>query len=190
MKSQAETAGHLTNSSGPHPQRGTVLRDLELTLVGGSRCLLSSLRGSTSLVMLFTGGRNLHVLFSDLESKQPALKEHNGRVLMIATAHPASDTQPASSADLFSQALDEAGTVHKALGAIDANPKPVPSIYITDRFGEVFAAFHNTDIGSLPNAQEIIRWLEFIEQQCDESSPPEWPKYLILRSTSRDCSLP
>src|SRR6185312_15513412 len=174
MKSQAETAGHLTNSSEPRPQRGTVLRDVELTLADGSLRMLSSLRRSTSLVMVFTGGRDLHALFSDLESKKSALKEHNGGVLIMATARPASDSQLASSPELFSEAIDDSNRVHKLLGATDDAGNPIPSIYITDRFGEVFAAFQNIELASLPSVEEIIRWLEFIEQQCEECSPPEW----------------
>jgi hypothetical protein len=44
------------------------------------------------------------------------------------------------------------------------------------RFGEVFAAFQGADPASLPDAQEIIRSLDFINQQCEECSPPEWPE--------------
>lgn len=176
MKSQAETAGRLTNSTGTHPQKGTVLRDVELTMADGTRCLLSSLRASTSLVVVFTAGRDLHALLSDLESSKSALKEHNGRVLIVAKPRSAPDTQMKSPGDLFLWATDDSGRVHTALGATDGCQTPVPSIYITDRFGEVFAAFQNTDLGSLPSAHEIIGWLEFIEQQCEECSPPEWPE--------------
>jgi len=61
------------------------------------------------------------------------------------------------------------------LGASDSAGNLLPTIYITDRFGEVFAAFRNPNPAALPGAEEIIRWLEFISQQCEECSPPEWP---------------
>lgn len=176
MKSQAETAGHLTNPGGAHPQKGTVLCDVDLTMADGSRCLLSSLRGSASLVMVFTAGRDLHPLLADLENKKSALIEHNARVLVISTSReqPASELRPF--AEMFLIAFDDNGQVHRTLGATDAAQSPLPSIYITDRFGEVFAAFRRLDIPSLPNAEEIMGWLEFIEQQCEECSPPEWPE--------------
>jgi len=145
-------------------------------MIDGGRSLLSSLRGSNSLVIIFTAGRDLHALLADLAKKTSALKEHNARVLVISTSReqPASEVRPFG--ETFLIAFDDNRQVHRALGATDAAQSPLPSIYITDRFGEVFAAFQSTDPQSLSNPGEIIRWLEFIEQQCEECSPPEWPE--------------
>lgn len=176
MKSQAETAGHLARGAAAHPQKGTVLRDPELLLADGTRRLLSAVRERSNLVMIFTTGRDFAGLL-DLTGKRDALNENNARVLVITPEEPSSKFQarPAQSSRLL--ALDPDGQVHRALGATDATGKPVPTIYITDRFGEVFAAFQNSNPAALPDAEEIIRWLEFINQQCEECNPPEWPEY-------------
>ncbi len=171
MKSQAETAGRLSSQS-PRPQKGTVLHDVEMGLRNGAHALLSTIRGRSNLTMIF-GGRS-EKLLRDLALKTPAIKEQNARVLVINHEQVA-DPHPAAS-DLFVVAVDPSGQVHRTLGATDAAGNPVPTIYVTDRFGEVFAVFQSTGTQSLPCADEIIRWLEFINFQCEECSPPEWPE--------------
>ena len=47
-------------------------------------------------------------------------------------------------------------------------------IYITDRFGEVFAVYRGKR-ETMPSAQEIIKWLTFINIQCPECGHPECP---------------
>lgn len=176
MKSQAETAGRLGNFIGARPQKGTVLRDLEITIADGTRRLLSSLRGSSSLVMIFAASQNLTAFLADLCSRKSALTEHNGRVLVVAENPGQFAAESNSQNDFCLLAMDAEGDLHRALGATDSAHIPIPTIYITDRFGEVFAAFQNPNPAALPDAKEIIHWLEFIERQCEECSPPEWPE--------------
>jgi hypothetical protein len=176
MKSQAETAGRLTRGSATHPQKGTVLRDPELLLADGTRRLLSALRGHSNLVMLFSAGHDVSGCVASLAGKAHALKENNGRVLVVVLEERESSSEASAAQLPQSIAIDLGGQVHRMLGATDPAGNPVPTIYITDRFGEVFAAFHGADPASLPDAQEIICWLDFINQQCEECSPPEWPE--------------
>ena len=60
-------------------------------------------------------------------------------------------------------------------GAADNDGHPATAIYITDRFGEVFAVYRAAEGQTMPDAQEIVTWLAFINSQCPECSPPEWP---------------
>ena len=176
MKSQAEIAGRLTRGNSAQPQKGTVMRDVELLLADGSRRLLSALRGRSNLVMILTAGQDLAGLVTELTAKRDALKENNARVLVITHPEPISlfEPRPAHSSHLL--ARDPDGQLHRMLGATDAAGNLLPTIYITDRFGEVFAAFHDPTPAALPSTEEIMQWLEFINQQCEECSPPEWPE--------------
>lgn len=182
MKSQAEIAGRLSSSLTAHPQKGTVLRDLELPLPGGAHRLLSAIRGQANLVMIFTAGQDLQPLLEELTSLGQKLKENSARVLLIqlggqadvpsAAGQPAASAAPATDTILISS--DPTGAIHRAFGATDAAQNLIPTVYITDRFGEVFAAFRAHDPATLPRAQQIIEWLAFVSYQCEECSPPEW----------------
>jgi hypothetical protein len=49
------------------------------------------------------------------------------------------------------------------------------AIYITDRFGEVFAVYREAVGQTMPSVQEIVKWLTFINIQCPECGHPECP---------------
>jgi len=176
MQSQAETAGRLTRGNAMHPQKGTVLRDVELPLADGTRRLLSTVRDRSNLVTIFTAGQDFTAYIASFTGKTGALKENNSRVLVIVLQEKESQSEASAPQLPRLVAIDSGGQIHRMLGATDASGNPVPTIYITDRFSEVFAAFQDPNPAALPDAEEIIRWLEFINQQCEECSPPEWPE--------------
>jgi len=49
------------------------------------------------------------------------------------------------------------------------------AIFVTDRWGAIFTSKSVEDDRDLPAEAEIRAWLEFIELQCEECYPPEWP---------------
>jgi peroxiredoxin len=69
---------------------------------------------------------------------------------------------------------DEDGRIHSEVGAV--NPRgSAAAVYVTDRFGEVFGLYRTRDGQALPKVAEILSWLEFVNSQCPECEPPEWP---------------
>jgi hypothetical protein len=66
---------------------------------------------------------------------------------------------------------DTNGAVHRRLGAVDESGTPRTAVYVTDRFGEVYAAFAEA---ALPSIDQITSWLDFVGIQCEECFPPEW----------------
>ena len=71
----------------------------------------------------------------------------------------------------FPLLVDEDGRIHRSAGAADKSGHPAIAIYITDRFGEVFAVYRAAEGQTMPSAQEIIKWLTFINIQCPECWP-------------------
>lgn len=49
------------------------------------------------------------------------------------------------------------------------------AIFIADRWGEIFAHSKAASDHDLLEEAEIRAWLEFIELQCEECFPAEWP---------------
>jgi hypothetical protein len=43
---------------------------------------------------------------------------------------------------------------------------PSSAVFLTDRFGEIFFSARHPE--ALPDAAEVLRWLEFINAQCPE----------------------
>lgn len=50
-----------------------------------------------------------------------------------------------------------------------------PALVVSDRFGEIWAAWSGGRGHELPDVDEIVRWLEFVEVQCPECGAAEWP---------------
>jgi peroxiredoxin len=48
-------------------------------------------------------------------------------------------------------------------------------VFVADRWGSLFTMKIADRGHSLPGESEIREWLEFIEIQCEECFPPEWP---------------
>jgi peroxiredoxin len=49
------------------------------------------------------------------------------------------------------------------------------AIFVADRWGSLYTKATATDADALPGEGEIRDWLSFIEIQCPECFPPEWP---------------
>lgn len=49
------------------------------------------------------------------------------------------------------------------------------AIFVADRWGEIFSTRSIEKAQDLPAEAEIRDWLEFIELQCEECFPSEWP---------------
>jgi peroxiredoxin len=76
----------------------------------------------------------------------------------------------------FPMLVDDDGRIHRLYGALDQQEKPSPVIYVTDRFGEIVSVHDIRDGKDLPTANEVRKTLEFLNSQCPECEPPEWPR--------------
>ena len=43
---------------------------------------------------------------------------------------------------------------------------PTSAVFITDRYGEIFFSARHPEL--IPDAREVLKWLEFINAQCPE----------------------
>jgi hypothetical protein len=162
MKSQAQTASKLGMSDSNSLQKGTVLRDIELLFADGHRQLLSQFRGRSNLVIVSEAEVDrVSPLLAGLAAQASAIRNRESKVLLIGAP------------GRFSAESQQ--STFPVAGISSATTLPAGArVIITDRFGEIFAAFRNGSDEPIPSANEILLWLDFINQQCEECSPPEW----------------
>ena len=72
--------------------------------------------------------------------------------------------------------IDHDGSLHQQYGAVDEVGQLAQVIYITDRYGEIVSVFHTFGGEQLPATEELLKLLEFLNHQCPECEPPEWPR--------------
>ncbi len=172
---QAEIGSARCNEKGTLPTKGLRIRDFELRTREGIEVRLEQFRGRFNLVLLFLGSPDdLTLTFAkEVASKWKEFDEREARLLMVFTApsHLLASIPPNLGVVVLTD-LD--GMVHQEVGAMEEG-HPTHACYITDRFGEVFAEFRTRDGNLIPTVEEMLSWLDFIEAQCPECEPPEWP---------------
>ena len=175
--SQTEIAGCRLALAGETPAKGLQFPDLECTTVVGRRIRLSDYRGRSNLVLVFTDDRKTSAeLLSQIAGSNDQFRSHEVEVIAV-TQYPENECARIEE-ELrlpFAVLPDEDGRIHRKAGAGDPQGRSAPVVYVTDRYGEVFAAWRARDDQTLPDVAEILSWLEFIDIQCPECEPPEWP---------------
>lgn len=139
-----------------YPQVDQIIPDFRLTTVDGREFRMSMFRGHRDLVLIFTAGESPSVL-AELTSRADQLEEENARVFVIA---PALSDQLQIAAAAFPVLIDSDLAVIRRFGA-----DREPALYITDQYGEIYAAHHGA---SLPSADEVLASLRHINAACPE----------------------
>ncbi len=173
---QAEIAGSLVPSPEGSPAKGAVIHDFQLPASQGKTILLSEYRGRRNMVLVLAGESELaDKLLCEVARHQPELNEDETLALAIVAGAPERAANLKRALHLnFEVLADMDARVHRSLGAEDRKGRILPAVFITDRFGEVFAVFNPAQGASLPGFEEIHGWIDLINRQCPECGPREW----------------
>ncbi len=174
--------GHLHSGSsageGKCPDRGQRLRDFRLPDLSGHEVQLSDLWGYRNLVLLFAADLPVSLigLLSEIARHYSEFAEEQAQVLVVVAGTKAQAEEKLGTRDLpFSILLDVDGKEHRSACAFEPGGRLGPEIYVTDRYGEIFQVYRTFDGRSVPKVGELLEWLQFINMQCPECFPPEWP---------------
>ncbi|HJS98996.1 MAG TPA: redoxin domain-containing protein [Terriglobales bacterium] len=162
-----------------YPGRGQVLRNFALLSTDGKQVQLSDYRGRANLVLVLAGAQGSEPaldLLAQLASRQAEILEQEAQVIAVLYCTREQAQAINSRAQLpFVVLADSEGTVHRSFGALDRIGRPRRAVYVTDRYGEIFSAWRTVEGDVAPSPQDIVEWLEFVNRQCPECFPPEWP---------------
>jgi peroxiredoxin len=139
-----------------YPQVDQIIPDFRLTAADGREFRMSMFRGHRDLVLIFTAGKSPR-LVAELASRAEELEEENARVFVIA---PALSAWLQDAADSFPVLIDSDLAVSRRFGA-----DREPAVYITDQYGEIYAAHEGA---ALPSAGEVLASLRHINAACPE----------------------
>lgn len=175
--SQAQIAGGTVTPKNESPSKGYRLREFELTSALGRTTHLSDCRGRTNLVLILSDEQpETAKLISDAADQYAEIKDQEAEVLAIMRMSREQAAETKQRLNLpYPMLADENGHIHRELGAVDSQGHECAAVYVTDRFGEVFGAYRTAGGDALPGVVDILNWLEFVNAQCPECEPPEWP---------------
>jgi peroxiredoxin len=175
--SQAEIAGGQVTPANELPGSGRQLRNFRLVSVLGSPVQLSDYRSRCNLVLVFMDDRRETAeLLSEIAARGAEFSNEEAQILAIAQLAPEECSRTKHRLGFpYPLLLDEGGRVHREYGASNSQGRAAAAVYVTDRHQEVFGVYRTPDDQALPTATDILNWLEFINGQCPECGPPEWP---------------
>jgi peroxiredoxin len=177
LVSQAEIAGGTLSSPNELPSKGRRLRDFALPSSSGGAIHLSDYRGHANLVLIVSDERpQTAELLSEAARQYLEIRNEGAEVLAIL--HTSAEQAASANQRLklpFPLLADEGRGVHRELGAVDSQGLDSAAVYVTDRFGEVFGVYRTAEGQQVPDIADVLNWLEFVNAQCPECEPPEWP---------------
>ncbi len=176
-KTQSQLAGGTGDPPQARPTKGRLIRDFTLPSALGQPISLSDYRGCSNLVLVLAGGgagdSDLEIL-TEVATNYAQLREEQAEVLAILQCDRERAARIAHQMSLpFPLLVDEDGRFYRAAGAEDRYGHPATAIYVADVFGEVFAVYRTIEGQTMPSAQEIVKWLSFINRQCPECGHPD-----------------
>ena len=174
VMTQAEVGGAARVDPGTGLQRpGYMIRDFILQSSSGQNIQISSFRGRANLVLVFPGYSGaMRILLEDAARYSREFLELEATVVVVSPRQQQENTLNPSILVLH----DSTHAVHRLYGATDEHGRPVPVVYVTDRYGEIISTYAAPGHIMPPKLEEILGTLEFLNQQCPECEPPEWPR--------------
>jgi len=175
---QAEIGGGARVDPGMGMQRpGFMIRDFTLVSSRGESVSISSFRGRSDLVVVFPGYLDaMRTFLEDVARHAEALEEENATLLAVVPYGPEESENATANCSPTILLHDKALAVYRLSGATDSSGRPVALVYLTDRFGEIAATYVAPGHSMPPSIKEIFSTLEFVNHQCPECEPPEWPR--------------
>lgn len=175
---QAEIGGAARVDPGIGVQRpGFMIRDFTLTSAHGENVRISNFRGASNLVVVFPGYSDaIRVFLEELVRHGRELSAQDTTIVVVLPHGPEKREMPITNDSPILVLYDESHAVCRFSGATDENGRPIPLVYLTDRFGEIVSAYVAPSHTMPPSLEEILSTLEFVNHQCPECEPPEWPR--------------
>ena len=155
----------------PVPRRDVVRRmlpDVSMTVADGRVFATGDYRHRKHLVLILfpepPGAAGIPHL-SSLSSRYEEFTMENAEILAVLPAFP-----PGSSArggHPFPVFEDREGTLRDALSGKPAAGMSCPTVYVADRYGEIFRSLEVPGGDPFP-LEEVLSWLRFLERLCPE----------------------
>lgn len=149
-------------------ERGRCLPDVEFVTTGGVRKRLSDFKGRKNLLVILAA-EDGDPLPAAIAMQAADVDRHDGHVIAVL---------PGGSAAArdwpFDVVADPDGAVRRQFSS-GGRPASRLAVFVTDRWGEVAFACRTDRGDPAPSAAGLVDWLRFVDQQCPECFPSEWP---------------
>ena len=129
------------------------------------------------IAFLHAGCAGCEDLLKTLAGRAAELAEREAVALVIFSETPSARVVENLPAQIV-VATDMSGRAQKAfLGreAFGAAGQRLTGVFVTDRYGELYAQWSGADDAGLPGMGEVLEWLGQIQVACEECGVTHWP---------------
>ncbi len=175
---QAEIGGAARVDPGFGLQRpGYLIRDFTLESSTGENVQISSFRGRANLLLVFPGYSDEMRAFLENAAKHSREFLDQEATIVAVIPHAPEEREILTTVTPSILILhDRTHSAYRLSGALDEDGKLIPLVYLTDRFGEIVSSYSLPGHTMPPNLNEVLAALEFLNHECPECEPPEWPR--------------
>ncbi len=176
---QAEVGSAKVTAPESLPSRGHLMPDFTLPSSDRTRVSLFDYRGRSNLALFFAASAQdsaENPLLSALAKHYGEITDTDSEVVVVlaGSVQQAEEFRRGMQAP-FRVLADTDLHVHNSVGASGAQAVPAASLYLVDRFLEVFALWRTGAGDRLPDISEVLSWLNYLDSQCPECTQIEWP---------------
>jgi len=159
---QAEIGGAARIDPGADVQRpGFMIRDFALPSSRGE-----AVRGRSNLLVVFSGYSDAMLVFLENAARQAKGVSEQDTTVVVVVPYGAEERGEIAEHSSIVVLHDKAHAAYRLSGDADENGRPVPLAYLTDRFGEIVAAYSARRHSMPPSVEVILNALEFVNHQC------------------------
>lgn len=141
-----------------------------LTTGSGEAVRVGDYRHKQHLVLLVTsaaGFGRLSGLVDELAQRYAEFEQEKSEVLVVVQQPGQSPATLQASLPFPVVADQPNGASGKLAAAANGDPTK-PAIYVIDRYGEPYTSYQPPNAASVPSADDLLEWLQFIGLQCPE----------------------
>lgn len=153
-------------------REGQMVPNIQLLATTGTPVKLSDYRRRSNMVLIFitdSGCQKCRSLLSEIAASYAEFRSLNAEVLAIFEGPMKDARSLATELKLpFPMLADETGEVAKRYLTAVRGKLPLASVFITDRFRELYAEIIAGEEADVPDTLQLLDWLQFIEAQCPE----------------------
>jgi hypothetical protein len=136
----------------------------------GETLRISDYRQKQNLVILLTGKTSfglLSRLVNDLSERYAEFRAEETEILVVVGGFGQPPEELGAGLPFPVATYPESGIDGKTPATISENLNGA-TIYVLDRYGEVYALYQPIDLSGVPTTDDLLEWLRFIELQCPE----------------------
>lgn len=147
-----------------------LIANLNLTKSSGRSMRISDYRQKKNLVILFTDAPDFGLLSGLVNAMSERYAEFRAEEaeILVVVRHLSHSLARLQTGLPYPVVTVQGDGINSKTSPANLQRLTSATIFVLDRYGEVYATYLPDDLVSVPTVDDLLEWLQFIELQCPE----------------------